>query len=316
MRILTLTNMYPTARAPVYGSFVAEQVEALRRHRDVEVCDVHFVDGREHRLNYARAPFQLRTRLSSAGYDVIHAHYGLSGAIAVTQRRVPVVVTFHSGDLELARWQRAVSRMTARLAQESICVSRSSAERLALPSTYATCGIDLDAFRPRDRRQAKRELGVSDDKLTLLFPSSPAVPKKQYERFAAVRHELEQRGHEVHEIVLRGFTRDEVPTVMSAADVMTLTSSQEGSPVAIMEAVASGLPIVATPVGDIESMLDGVDQARVLPFDVNRFADAAEELADRSPSTRSPFPASHRFDQDAIADALVAVLRRAITHAD
>src|SRR5450755_427150 len=101
MRILTLTNMYPTEADPTFGTFVGDQVEALRRHPGVERCDVLFVDGRSSRRNYVMGFEELRSALRRAPVDVVHAHYGLSGAIAVSQRRVPAVVTYHTGDLEL-----------------------------------------------------------------------------------------------------------------------------------------------------------------------------------------------------------------------
>src|SRR5437660_234737 len=115
MRILTVTNLYPTDADPTYGTFVGDQVKALRQHPKVEACDVMFVDGRSSRWNYARAFPQLRQTIRRSRPDVIVAHYGLTGAVAVSQRQVPVVVTFHAGDLLGQRWQRRVSRLAYRL---------------------------------------------------------------------------------------------------------------------------------------------------------------------------------------------------------
>src|SRR5207244_4020900 len=112
--------------------------------------------------------------------------------------------------------------------------------------------------------------------LALLFPSSPERPEKAYPRFAEVTQELGRRGHRVRELVLKGIDRDQVPTLMAAADVMVLTSLREGSPVAVMEALATGLGVVATQVGDIESMLADARNARVQPFELTAFADATE----------------------------------------
>ena len=134
MRILTLTNMYPTEADPTFGTFVGDQVAALRVPPRVERCDVLFVAGRASRWNYARAFGQLRHALRANPVDVIHAHYGLTGAIATSQRRVPAVVTYHTGDLELTRWQRAVSRLAYRLAADNICVSLRAMKQLPGPA--------------------------------------------------------------------------------------------------------------------------------------------------------------------------------------
>ena len=89
----------------------------------------------------------------------------------------------------------------------------------------------------------------------------PLLAREPEEGLSALRggrsRELRRRGHRVRELHLRGLARDEVPTIMAAADAMVLTSLQEGSPVAVMEALATGLGVVATPVGDVEQMLAG-----------------------------------------------------------
>lgn len=311
MRILTVTNLYPTDADPTFGTFVGDEVNALRRHPRVECCEVLFVDGRSSRWNYLKAVAQLRGALKGAAFDVVHAHYGLTGAIAVTQRRTPVVITYHTGDLELTRWQRAVSRQAYRLAAESICVSHHAMVQLPGAAHHVTCGVDLELFSPRKRAHARQLHGVCEGELAVLFPSTPDRPKKRYPLFADVVGELQRRGHSVRELHLRGLSRRQVPELMAAADVMVLTSSQEGTPVAVMEALGCGLPIVATPVGDLPGMLSGVDNAAVLAFDTGAFADAVEQLARAQEGERRPDPKSRQFATDRVTDQLLRILEAA-----
>lgn len=311
MRILTLTNMYPTVAHPAYGTFVSDQVAALRRHPRVERCDVMFVDGRTRRSNYATAFPRLTRTVAQHPVDVIYAHYGLTGAIAASQRRTPTVVIYHGGDLETTHWQRTISRLAYRLASDNICVSRRAMKNLPGPAHHLTCGLDLMLFAPRDRTEARSRFGVPDDEAALLFPSWPENRVKAYPRFAAVLGELRRRGRRVRELHLTGLAREEVPTIMAAADAMVLTSVREASPVAVMEALATGLGVVATPVGDVEQMLAGAQNARVLPFDVGAFADATEAVLDGDPPERRPDPLSLRFSDMEITDRLVEILERA-----
>jgi teichuronic acid biosynthesis glycosyltransferase TuaC len=308
MRILTVTNMYPTDADPTFGTFVGDQVAALRAHGRVEACDVMFIDGRSSRWNYLRGFWQLRQQLRRSTYDVIHAHYGLTGAIAVSQRSVPVVVSYHTGDIELSAWQRAISGIAARLAQANICVSQRAMRHLPRPAHYLPCGLDLDAFLPADRAKARERYGIDEAELAILFPSSPDRVKKAYPRFVQVREELRRRGHQVHELQLRGTQRSQVPELLAAADVMVLVSTQEGSPVAVMEAMASGLPVVATPVGDVAHMLEGVVGAHVEEFEAGSFAASAERLADAAPTRRAPFERAKLFDQNVVIDRLLEIL--------
>jgi teichuronic acid biosynthesis glycosyltransferase TuaC len=315
VRVLVLANAYPTPADPWQGTYVAEQVSGLRAHPRIAQCDVLVINGMINRWNYARGFAQVRERLRNGSYDVIHAHYGLTGAVATTQSRVPVVVTYHTGDIELARWQRAVSRWAGRRAAANICVSLRSKSALGLPAEYLPCGIDVAAFAPKDRIRARRIFGVPEGALAVLFPSSPSRGKKRYPRFVSVCDTLRERGHHVHELRLERLTRDKVPHLLAAADVMVLTSVQEGSPIAIMEAMASGLPVVATPVGDVMSMLAEAEHARVLDFDALRFAHAVDAVVDDAPKVRHPLTGVERFDQQLVIERLVEILSRAVRSA-
>jgi hypothetical protein len=193
MRILTVTNLYPTERDPTFGTFVGDQVAALTADPRVEWCRVLFIDGRKHTSNYARAVVQVNRAVRSVRPDVVSAHHGLAGAVAVLQRAVPVVVTYHTGDLEQARWQRTISRMAYRLAASNICVSQHAMRELPGPAHHVTCSIDLALFRPVERVAAREAFQIAPGELALLFPSSPDRKKKAYPRFAEVCGLLRRR---------------------------------------------------------------------------------------------------------------------------
>lgn len=313
LRVLTLTNMYPTEIDPGWAPFVPEQVAAVRADPRVEVCDVQLIDGRASTWNYARGLKIFRDTIAEVPYDVVHAHYGLTGAIAVTQKRLPVVVTFHGGDLDgplrSTKWQRQISRGVARRTAANVCVSQKMQPVLWAPSTHLPCGIDLGAFTPHDRKRARARFQVPDGALALLFPSSPSRDYKNFPGFREVVGELRSRGHDIHEMVLQGIPRAEVPEFLAAADVMVLTSTQEGTPVAVMEAMSCGLPVVATDVGDVDTMLAKAAPADafVAKFHRGLFADAVQRLA-RPPSTvRTPLPGCDQFDGARIGAALVDI---------
>ena len=111
LRVLCFTNMWPSDDQPWRGQFVVDQVEDLRLEGvDVEVLSFH---GRRSRSAYLRAAVAFRQALRAGAFDLVHAHYGLCGAIACLQRRVPVVTTFHGSDVHLPE-QRRFSRFAAR----------------------------------------------------------------------------------------------------------------------------------------------------------------------------------------------------------
>jgi glycosyltransferase involved in cell wall biosynthesis len=307
IRLLTVTNLFPAEDDPTYGTFVAEQVEALRAHPGISLVDVLFIDGRKDRLAYARAVPEVRRRAKSRTYDLIHAHHGLAGAVAVCQRRLPVVVTYHSGDIDYFPWQRRISRVVARRTARNICVARRDIRRLGRPATHIPCGLDTTRFAPHERGAARHDFGVPEGSLALLFPSSRDRRKKMYSRFEEVREELEARGHPVHELRLEKVPRERVPELLAASDVMVMTSVSEGAPVAVMEALSAGLPVVSTPVGEVEAMIGDVANCRVDEFDAQRFADAVESLSQDGP--RAPASRSEDYSQERVVAALVDVYR-------
>src|SRR5690606_32961920 len=86
--------------------------------------------------------------------------------------------------------------------------------------------------------------------------------------------------------LLLGYREDAV-RVMSAFDVFTLASRHEGLPVALMDALALGLPVVATAVGGVpQAVTDGVEARLVPPDDPAALAGAYLEVA-RDPSLRA-----------------------------
>lgn len=77
--------------------------------------------------------------------------------------------------------------------------------------------------------------------------------------------------------------RDDVPEILGASDVFVLSSDYEGNPLAVMEAMAAGLPIVSTGVGGIpELVTNGVDGILVHPSDEVGFKGALQLLLDQS----------------------------------
>ena len=77
----------------------------------------------------------LRRTLRNGRFDLVHAHYGLTGMVALAQRSVPTVVTFHGSDTGNPRvkWQAWVSWIVARRTTP-VFVSRDGARRLGCPT--------------------------------------------------------------------------------------------------------------------------------------------------------------------------------------
>ncbi len=296
LRILVATNLWPSEADPGYGSFVKAQMDSLRP-LGVEY-QVLFIDGRRSRWNYLRAIGELRRRLRAAHFDLIHAHFGLSGWVARCQARVPVVVSF-MGDDVLGRPVRSgritlygqclqiSSYLLARIVSAVIVKSRQMKAKLRLASAQVIPnGVDLDLFRPLDQAAARQALGLDAQKKFVLFPYNPAEARKRYDLIEAAVARAREKIPELEILHARGVPQDRMPLFMNAADVLVLASLFEGSPNAVKEAMAVNLPVVTVDVGDTADLIGPTEGCYLVPRNVEAMAEKIVEVCRRGTRTR------------------------------
>jgi glycosyltransferase involved in cell wall biosynthesis len=273
--------------------FIIEQKQELEK-KGIRV-DLFQIKGRG-MLGYLRNYSALVKKMKSTTYNLVHAHFGLSGLFANLQRKVPVVTTFHGCDLNNPR-HRSFSAYAARLSQEVIVVSDKMAPYLKQPVTKKVipCGINMGLFRPMDKVEARQELtrrkrfDFNQQVKYILFSSTfDRDVKNPKLAFDAVG--LLGPGHELVE--LKDFTREEVVLMMNAADAVLLTSRTEGSPQFIKEAMACNRPIVTTNVGDVEEIINGASGCFI----------TKSEAEDISESLKKAFTYPHTNGRETIGD--------------
>lgn len=255
VRALIVSNMYPTAERPALGPFVRDQVEALRRRGDVDVELFAFGPGPRALANAART---LRRRYRGQRFDVVHAHFGLTAWPAVLSRLGPVVVTLHGNDL-LVRRSYLATRAILPFTALTAAVSRDFSSNLPGAGTkrrvaVLPVGIDVHRFRPIARPEARARLGLDPEGPYLLFPHDPSRPLKRHDRA------VEAAG-DVPLLTLGGVPPDEVPYWINAANAVLVPSQTEGFGLAVIEALACGVPAFGTPVGIHPVILEGVEGA-------------------------------------------------------
>jgi teichuronic acid biosynthesis glycosyltransferase TuaC len=304
MKVLVVTNMWPTPDDPSFGCFVEEQVEDVRRlGLDVEVIAF---DGRRKRLNYVRAVRAVRDAVGNRSVSVVHAHYGLTGAVAAAQRSVPVITTFHGSDTGYVPWQARVSRVVA-ARTTPLFVSRAGAEALGRPdATVLPAPVDVDRFAPIDRAEARGLLGWNLEAPYALFPGSRTNQRKRADLFDAAVIEARRAVPELETAALEGLTRDQVVLALNAADVTVMVSDWEGSPVTVRESLACLTPVVSVDVGDVREVLAGLPTCALVPRNAHDLGAAivAALAQPREPALRDRAALTSR---PRVAEQLVAV---------
>jgi glycosyltransferase involved in cell wall biosynthesis len=276
MRILAITNMYPSGEFPGRGVFVQEQIKGLCAV-GLEVR-VLFVDRRqEGPLAYYRMRGKIARTVAEFNPDMIHLMYGgvMADQVARCRQGRPLMVTFHGSDLlgeNLSGWTRKMisrygvycSRRASRTADGVVIVARHLLQ--ALNGGVSTdkvrvipCGIDLERFKPMDSLLCKHQLGWRTDSFHVLFASSNGDPVKRpaLAKAAVAQMNQRERAPELH--YLMGIPNADVPVWLNASDALLLTSLHEGSPTVVKEALACGLPVVSVDVGDVAERIEGIE---------------------------------------------------------
>ena len=285
--------------------------------------------------------------------DLVHTHTttaGGLGRIAARRAKVPVTVhTFHghvlSGYLSgpqtrvLTAAERALAKRTDVLVSVS---TRVRDELLALgigrPEQWRVVPLGLELGDllggPAERSPSRAALGLPPDgKLVGIVGRLAAI--KDHGTFlemaaklasartdvsfvvagdGSLRESLEARAKSLlgNRIRFLGWATD-LPVLYGALDVVVLTSRNEGTPVALIEAGAAGLPVVATDVGGVaEVVRDGASGFVVPPGDASALAARVGTLLDEPEAARGMGLAGRewvraRFSSERLVDDLTAL---------
>lgn len=282
--------------------------------------------------------------------DVVHTHSPMPAAMArpvlrVMAPEVRLIHTEHNTWDRYAKPTRWANMITFPFNDRVFAVSDdcrdSVPSRLKSRVEILIHGIDVETVAAHrvDRASARAELGV-DDRTVVIGTVANLRPQKNYPlllRVAAkmIDHEadvafvavgqgpLEAELKAMHERLglgerfrFLGF-RFDVHSVMSAFDVFCLSSDHEGLPVALMEAKALGLPVVATSVGGVPSVVeDGVDGLLVAPQDVDALEAALNTVCRDSRLRQRMALESSRSVDDFDARRAISVIESAYGYGD
>jgi len=266
-----------------------------------------------------RPVFRLAKMIRTWRPQVVHSHMVHANLVARLVRLlapVPVLIcTAHNiderGRRGSGRLREIAYRLTDPLCDLTTQVSQAGLERYvrigAVPQhkiRYLPNGIDTERFRPdpefRARLRQELELeaafawlavgrfDVQKDYANMLQAFSRVAPERSEGRLVIagdgpLRPSMEQLASDLgvtDRVKFLGIRRD-IPALMDAADAYVMSSAWEGMPMVLLEAAATGLPIVATDVGgNSEVVIDGKTGFLVPPKDPEALAQVMVRLMD------------------------------------
>ena len=319
MKVLLLSNMWPSAARPTYGAYVATlagAVEALGHDLEVVAATEHGGGGAGTLRKYAALEWAARRAARRFGPDVVWAHYVVpTGSIARRLGR-PYVVTAHGTDVANAEASDRLRRSTIKVVAQAAAVIAVSPElgmrleRVAGPLGSRlhpiTAGVDLLRFHPGDGEMAAAALGWNAPGPRLVAVAN-LVPVKNHARlleaFAlafggregqlAIVGDGELRAALEHDVIRLGIADrvrfsgavppEAVPAWLRAADAACLVSEREGFGLALIEALACERPVVASRAIPATVAVTPACGVRCDPLDVESIAHALTAAVELRP---------------------------------
>ena len=298
VRALVVSNMLPDAAHPERGQFVRDQVNALRALDGVDVELYELAPGPR---ALAGAALRLRRRYEGERFDVVHAHYGLTAWPALTVHARVRALTVHGTDVSHPR-TRLLTRAVIGRMDILAAVSEPLAERVPVGREgrggrgghggrgrgreaagpgrdgrsrevqVLPCGVDLVRFHPIPREDARARLGLDRGQPPfVLFGADPSRPEKRYDRALAL---AQASGVQLR--TLGAVAPELVPYWVNASHAVLVPSEREGFGLAVLEALACEVPVLATPVGIHPEALAGVRGTLCAPFELDAWRAALE----------------------------------------
>jgi teichuronic acid biosynthesis glycosyltransferase TuaC len=247
--------------------------------------------------SYLRHIFRLSKYLKSNKFDIIHAHYGLCGIVALlASRKEKLVVSFMGDDILGTNLQDGDQKLIGRfLVHLNIFLSKKFYNYSIVKSeqmfnifgehiNLCICpnGVNLTEFHPVEKSMAIQKTEYPSLAVNVIFVSDPTRPEKNYLLAREAISLLNDDSIILHTVM-------NVPNNLlrfhySAADILIMTSFHEGSPNVIKEAMASNCPIVSTDVGDVREIFGATPGCYLSTFEQNDVAEKIHQALDFSRS--------------------------------
>jgi glycosyltransferase involved in cell wall biosynthesis len=168
-------------------------------------------------------------------------------------------------------------------------------------------GVDLNNYYPTAQKEARKQLDFAQEVEYILFNNS--APVKRFDIAEAAVQVLKNEGRNVELIALSGgVTYERMLLLLNACNCLLICSDSEGSPVMVKEAMACNLPVVATDVGDVVSVIGGSLPMAVAAQQSDALADALRQvLMDKRRSNGREVIIAKELNSDRIAERLMMV---------
>jgi|GEM_PF-4773456 len=276
---------------PIVSQYHKESDDALKNRGIEIICPTKDLSSRLERQKFAYESVE------NFKPDIIHAHTPMPHIYicrAAKKLRLPIVATFHSYTM----WPKWIDEMKAKFlfstylnksTNHFVAISKGIKEvmkqKYHIPDDITSViynGVDISRFEVNlsYRKECRKYLSIAEDSFVITNVGRIEFDTKNQLSIIRIIKNIERSvrkarilfvgdgpdidrlralSREIPSVSVLG-SRNDIPNILSASDVFILPSKREGLPVSILEAMAAGVPVVATDVGSVREVIsDGVN---------------------------------------------------------
>lgn len=262
--------------------FIKSQGDSLIR--EGVTIDYFLIKGKGIK-GYLNNVIKLKKFLRQNHFDIIHSHYILSAVVALLSSfKHKHVVSYMGSDsygifIGLGKIKKSsyiniiLSKLLCYFVDWIIVKSQNILSNIPKRNNISVIanGVDIEKFKPLPMDLAREKLKLKSSKKYIYFAGDKKNLRKNFKLAEEAVKNLNDENIEL--INPFPISHEEVNLYFNACDVLLLTSINEGSPNVIKEAMAANTPIVTTPVGDVNWLLNNLEGTFISDFNPEHIAD-------------------------------------------